>query len=186
MKNQTLTKRLETLWDQLNLDAVMDPFPSGWKEHFIILSTDIATTLNLDATTAEKALLDAATLMKQQPDPYPDPTLLCYLLHLKQQRPHLFKQLQDNPATMPQGEEWTLNKETFPQTMAVFKALNTGPSPMRMKESLEENLELFDAFIDRFGTRCIQPFDGRSNERIYCMSGHLEDLTQAVAELAND
>ncbi|MBF0369069.1 MAG: hypothetical protein HQL52_06395 [Magnetococcales bacterium] len=177
---------LLTIWDELKADDRMASFPQGWKEHFIIFFEDFAETLALEPAESLELFQEAFTIFSQWGDGYPDPSLLSYLLHLKKYRPDCFRQYTANHE-IPEGlAEWVINNKTFPLTREINAALTSSPNPMRVREVFIELQEQVDAFVEKHHCRHILPYDGRSTDQIYLMTGHIDLIVDALLATETD
>ena len=168
------------IWEKQKGDNHIEQFPPGWKEHVLIFFEDFAETLALDYKEAEHMFKAAFFIFSQWEDGYPDPTLLSYLLHLRKYRPTCFELYVDNFEIPVKTEDWIINKKTFHLTREVNLALTCSPNPMRMREHLMDFSDMVDAFVVEHHCRFILPFDGRSTEQIYQMTGHIEQIVTSL------
>ncbi|MEO5367324.1 MAG: hypothetical protein H7831_13450 [Magnetococcus sp. WYHC-3] len=164
-------------WQERGMSAMVARFPPGWPEHFVIFFNDIMDTLALDAS-AGRGLMDRFShWLSCWQGSYPDPSLLLWMGTACHCRPHLYGRFL---AQRSLGDEDCLNRATFPLTRAVCHALLGHPNPMRVRERLWEAEELTEAFFQRYRCRFILPYDGRSTEEIYRMTGHVDDLAAVL------
>ncbi|MGN7613820.1 hypothetical protein ACQZV8_17245 [Magnetococcales bacterium HHB-1] len=174
---------LDQLWKDLNFHMPEDGYPLGWDIHLLVILKDVCITLDCAIEAMQPCFVDLKKVLDHWQEAYPDPTLFGYLICLRRFRPTLFLRYQEDYQLPTEDPAYQINGQTFPLVQLIHHMLMHNPNPMRMKEYMAEEDHLIEQFMKQFSCRFIAPFDCRTTEEIYMMTGHLEEIFTALKRL---
>ncbi|MBF0188064.1 MAG: hypothetical protein HQL50_09060 [Magnetococcales bacterium] len=173
----------DTLWEERNLNQMIDAYPPGFKEHVALLLADIIDSGNHPESEMAALIDEIATLCRTwQDDGYPDPSLMVHLLALRRFRPRAYG-IYRLDHILSEESDGRLQENTFPLVLAVNEMLTGSPNPMRMRERLYDADDLIHDFSQTHKCRFLNPFDGRDIHNIYALTAHIDELVNAIDAL---
>ncbi|MEG3640063.1 hypothetical protein [Magnetococcus sp. PR-3] len=171
------------LWKAQVDPPMVDRCPMGWRKHLFIVFQDVCHTLQLPNSESHAFLNHLIVAINAWCGPYPDPSLLPWVVGVQRYRPEVYQAFSQNrPDSLDPA--WSINCKTYGLTCAIYHGLTGDANPMRMRERMWEAEDLIEEYYETHGGRCIGPFDGRSTEEIYQMCGHIEDMLHCLDGLA--
>ncbi|MBF0620513.1 MAG: hypothetical protein HQL54_01170 [Magnetococcales bacterium] len=179
-KSPLLLPVLEEYWTEKNMDDHLDRCPPGWRTHFLVILSDIVTTLKLNHEQVKHLFDQLTDLFINWRESYPDPTLFTYLACLKRYRPEQYQRYLSNHHVVENTPEFNINAATFELTIEITGLFSDHANPMRMRDAIYEIEDMIHDFVLTHKSRCISPFDGRSTDEIYALTTHLGYIIKSI------